>query len=97
MDVNVRIANLMIDNNLPYDETLALDLYVSFFVEPDPNFSFLKIKGLVEQNLEYNVQDAILTIMKAVETLKPTIHPAIKDMIINIDLQDLETVIEALD
>lgn len=97
MDVNVKIANFFVDHNLPFDETLAFDLYINFVAYNDPTFNPLKIKSLVEQNLQYNVQDALLDIMKAVETLEPTIDPVIKDMVINIDLPDLETVILRLD
>lgn len=96
MDINLKIANIFCSNNLPYDEDLALDLYVKF-IAPDSTFSPKKIKWLVEKHLNYNVQDAILDIMKAVEDYEPTIDPLIKDSIVNIDLPDLETVILRLD
>lgn len=96
MDINLKIANIFTSNNLPYNERLALDLYITFNIDDTP-FSPMKIKNLVEQHLQYDVQDAILDIMKAVEDYEPTISPEIKDMVINIDLPDLETVILRLD
>ena len=96
MDSNLKIANIFCSNNLPYNEDLAIDLYVTFNA-PDSTFSTLKIKWLVEKHLNYNVQDAILDVMKAVEDYEPSISPLIKDMVVNIDLPDLETVILRLD
>ena len=102
------LTNLFDYNDIYFQEDIANYLYSTLYqsiiallgYDVVKQFTFDKeaiFADVEKYSPPLDISHEVLKLMKAIETLEPKLDEAYKDNLLNIDLQDLETVIEALD